>query len=161
MQKIAISTPSHNFFGLYLRSYGTYGQSELDGCIVRNAHNTVLGEEELGYLCDYVSTRKFTVTITQCNASVAHLSRNVVPCDQPAGQGNDWVDWLDSNGIHGKPTFHRRANLSWLSTICNHLEKSRSKVGSCVKIFTKSCLSGKDPLPANFHKCFPKGFITS
>ena len=28
--------------------------------------------------------------------------------------------WVDSNGTDGKPTFHRRANLSWVSKICNH-----------------------------------------
>ena len=27
--------------------------------------------------------------------------------------------WVHSNGVNGKPTFHRRANLSWLSKICN------------------------------------------
>ena len=29
--------------------------------------------------------------------------------------------WVHSNGVNGKPTFHRRANLSWFSEICNHL----------------------------------------
>jgi len=28
--------------------------------------------------------------------------------------------WVHSNGVNGKPTFHRRSNLSWLSKICNH-----------------------------------------
>jgi len=28
--------------------------------------------------------------------------------------------WVDSNGTSGKPTFRRRANLSWLSAICEH-----------------------------------------
>ena len=27
--------------------------------------------------------------------------------------------WVHSNGVNGKPAFHRRANLSWLSKICN------------------------------------------
>jgi len=31
----------------------------------------------------------------------------------------EWL-WVDSNGTDGKPTFHRRANLSWLSAICIH-----------------------------------------
>jgi len=39
------------------------------------------------------------------------MSRNAVLCDQPAGQGNDWVD---SNGIDGKSTFRRWSNQSWL-----------------------------------------------
>ena len=42
------------------------------------------------------------------------------------------------------------------------LEKSRPEVGSRVKIFKKVCLFGKkDPLRANFHKYFPKGFTNS
>jgi len=32
----------------------------------------------------------------------------------------EWL-WEDSNSTDGKPTFHRRANLSWLSAICIHL----------------------------------------
>ena len=27
--------------------------------------------------------------------------------------------WVHSNGVNGKPTFHRQSNLSWLSKICN------------------------------------------
>jgi len=27
--------------------------------------------------------------------------------------------WVHFNGVNGKPTFHRRTNLSWLSKICN------------------------------------------
>ena len=27
--------------------------------------------------------------------------------------------WVHSNGVNGKPTFHRGTNLSWLSKICN------------------------------------------
>ena len=47
LKKIAIRALSHNFVGLILRNSGMYRQSELDGCIVWNAHNTVLGEEAL------------------------------------------------------------------------------------------------------------------
>jgi len=32
--------------------------------------------------------------------------------------------WVHSNGVNGiKPTFHRHANLSWLSKICNHFRE--------------------------------------
>ena len=41
-------------------------------------------------------------------------------------------------------------------------EKSRPEVGSRVNIFTQSCFSGKkDPLRANFHKCFLKGIMAT
>ena len=34
----------------------------------------------------------------------------------------EWL-WVDSNSTNGKSTFCRRANLSWLSAICIHLEE--------------------------------------
>jgi len=46
------------------------------------------------------------------------MSRNVISCMQPAGQGNDFR--VDSKGTNGKPTFRRLANMLWLSEICNH-----------------------------------------
>jgi len=48
----------------------------------------------------------------------------------PACCPGEW-HWVDSNGKYGKPTFHRRANLSWLSAICFHLgEIAWLEVGS-------------------------------
>ena len=34
--------------------------------------------------------------------------------------------WVHSNGVNGKPTFHKRANLSWLSKICNRFGETDS-----------------------------------
>jgi len=66
--------------------------------------------------------------------------------------------WVHSNGVNGKPTFHRRTNLSWLSKICNRFgeiaarsRKSLTSIKPKLRFFVK-----KDPLRANFHKCFPK-----
>ena len=48
------------------------------------------------------------------------------------------------------------------STICNHFGESRPEVGSLVKIFTQKLpFWKKDPLRANFQKCFPKGFMAT
>ena len=56
--------------------------------------------------------------------------------------------------MDGKPTFHKRANLSWLSKICNHFgeiatrsQKSLTMIKQNWGIFWK-----KDPLRANFQK---------
>ena len=40
----------------------------------------------------------------------------------PCALSTEWL-WVDSNGTDGKPTFHRHANLSSLSKICNHLRE--------------------------------------
>jgi len=71
----------------------------------------------------------------------------------------EWL-WVDSNGTDGKPTFHRRANLSWFSKICNHFREiaacSRKSL-TMITFFWK-----KDPLRANFQKkIIPKGFTVS
>jgi len=78
----------------------------------------------------------------------------VLSCTQPAGQANDWVD---SNGTDGKPTFHRRTNLSSCSKICNHfreIEGWSQKSLTMIKVFWKK-------ERANFQKVFPKGFTAS
>jgi len=68
--------------------------------------------------------------------------------------------WVDSNGTDGKPTFRRRANLSWLSKICIHFREivawSRNSLTTFMHLLT---FLEKDPLRANFQKCFPKGFM--
>ena len=67
--------------------------------------------------------------------------------------------WVHSNGVSGKPTFHRRANLSWLSKICNRFGEipAGSRKWSLTLIKPNwRFLGKKDPLRANFHKCFPK-----
>jgi len=69
----------------------------------------------------------------------------------------EWL-WVDSNGTDGKPTFHRLANLSWFSKICNHFREiaawSRKSL-TMITVFGK-----KDPLRANFQKLIPKVFTT-
>ena len=42
--------------------------------------------------------------------------------------------WVNPNGVNGKPTFRRRANLSWLSAICIHfadIHVTRDTFGPC------------------------------
>ena len=65
---------------------------------------------------------------------------------------------VHSDGVNGKSTFHRRSNLSWLSEICNRFgeiaagsRKSLTSIKPKWRFFWE-----KDPLRANFHKCFPK-----
>jgi len=58
--------------------------------------------------------------------------------------------WVHSNGVSGKPTFHRRTNLSWLSKICNRFGEIDS--GSRKSL---TSIKAKWRLRANFHKCFP------
>jgi len=61
----------------------------------------------------------------------------------------EWL-WVDSNGTDEKPTFHRRANLSWFSKICNHFGEIAGwswKSLMMITFFWK-----KDPLRANFPK---------
>jgi len=71
--------------------------------------------------------------------------------------------WVHSNSVNGKPTFHRRANLSWLSKICNRFgEIATGSRKSLTSIKPKWRFFGKkDPLRVNFHKCFPKPQQTS
>jgi len=66
--------------------------------------------------------------------------------------------WVHSNGVNGKPTFHRQPNLSWLSKICNRFgeidsgsRKSLTSIKPKWRFFGK-----KDPLRANFHNVFQK-----
>jgi len=67
--------------------------------------------------------------------------------------------WVHSNGVNGKPTFH--ANKPTCHDFLRFViisEKLRPEVGnrwlwsSKMQVF----LAKKDPLRANFHKCFPK-----
>jgi len=87
------------------------------------------------------------------------MSRNVVSCMQPAGQGNDFY----SDGTDGKPTFRRCANQSWLSKICNHFADIATWSSKSLATFTQKLIFfwKKGPLRANVQKCFPKGFTTS
>jgi len=66
----------------------------------------------------------------------------------------EWL-WVDSNGTDGKPTFHRRANLSSRSKICNHFREiaawSRKSL-TMIKVF----LEKKTPWGQIFKKCFRK-----
>jgi len=81
----------------------------------------------------------------------------------PFSYGACWPgEWLcvDSNSTDGKPTFHRRANLSWFSRICNHFREiaawSRKSLTMITVFFWK-----KYPLRANFQNIIPKGFTKS
>jgi len=72
----------------------------------------------------------------------------------------EWL-WVDSNGTDGKPTFHRHANLSWFSKICNHFREIAAWSRKSLTL-TLTFFFGKiDPLRANFQKIIPKGFTTS
>ena len=58
--------------------------------------------------------------------------------------------WVHSNGVNGKPTFHRRANLSWLSKICNRFgeidsgsRKSLTSIKSKWRFFVKKTPYGQ------------------
>jgi len=65
--------------------------------------------------------------------------------------------WVHSNGVNGKPTFHGRSNLSWLSKICNHFGEIAAGSRKSLTLIKQKCFFWeKDPLRANFHKCFPK-----
>jgi len=69
--------------------------------------------------------------------------------ESPFSWGACWPgEWLavDSNGMDGKPTFHRRPNLSWFSKICNHFREiaawSRKSL-TMITVFLKRPLKGK------------------
>jgi len=66
--------------------------------------------------------------------------------------------WVHSNGVNGKPTFHMRSQLSWLSKMCNHFGEIYSGIGNrwLWSSTNWGFFGNKDPLRANFHKCFPK-----
>jgi len=60
-----------------------------------------------------------------------------------------WL-WVDSRGTHGKPTFRRLTNPSWLSEICNHFgdmaawsQKSLKTVAQKLPFWKKIPLRGK------------------
>ena len=75
-------------------------------------------------------------------------------------QAREWL-WVDSNGDR-KPTFSRRANQSWLSKICNHFAGIAAWSPKSLTTFAQMLtFLEKDPLRANFHKCFPIGFTIS
>jgi len=62
MPKIAIWAPSHNLSGCIFATKARIDNRKLDGCIVWNAHNTVLGEEaRLIYIVPvcYVKTGRY------------------------------------------------------------------------------------------------------
>ena len=71
------------------------------------------------------------------------------PFSYGAYWSGEWL-WVDSNGKDGKPTFHRRATLSWFSQICNHFREiaawSRKSLTMITVFWTK------DPLRAIFQK---------
>jgi len=61
----------------------------------------------------------------------------------------EWL-WVDSNGTDGKSTFHRCANQSWLSKICNHFadiaawsRKSFATLSKNVRFRKKRPLAGR------------------
>ena len=98
----------------------------------------------------YISLPFVWCIITRHFKYVNHSEKahwKVLPCAEPAGLVNDWVD---SNGTDGKPTFHRRANLSSCSKICNHFGEiatwSRKSL-RIIKVFWK-----KRPLKGKFSK---------
>ena len=67
----------------------------------------------------------------------------------------EWL-WVDSNPTDGKPTLHRRANLSWFSKIYNHFREiaawRRKSLTMTTVFFWK-----KRPLKGKFKKkCFRK-----
>ena len=51
--------------------------------------------------------------------------------------------WVHSNGVNGKPTFHRRANLSWLSKICNHLGEIPAGSPKSLTLIKQKCFFGE------------------
>ena len=78
------------------------------------------------------------------------MSRNVVPCTQPAGQGNhfDLIPTVQMESQHsvGVPTYRDFPRFVIIS------EKSRPEVGSRVKIFTQKLPFWKKTLTGKFSK---------
>jgi len=65
--------------------------------------------------------------------------------------------WVHSNGVNGKPTFHRQSNVSWLSKICNHFgEIAAGSRKSLTLIEQKLRFWGKRPLTGKFSQMFSK-----
>ena len=60
----------------------------------------------------------------------------------------EWL-WVNSNGTDGKPTFHRRAILSWFSKICNHF---RNAAWSQKSLTVTTFFGKKWPLKGKFSK---------
>jgi len=85
------------------------------------------------------------------------MSRNVVPCDQPTGQRNDFelipTVYMESQHSVDGPTSRD------FSPIYIVRELWAPEVGSRWSDFQKSCLFGKnDPLRQNLQKIVPKEF---
>jgi len=63
--------------------------------------------------------------------------------------------WVDSNGMDGKPTFRRHANLSWLSKICIHFGEIVAWSQKSLTTFKQNLMfSEKRPLTGKFSKMF-------
>jgi len=87
------------------------------------------------------------------------MSRNVVSCTQPAGQGNDELIprvQMESQHSVGWPTCHDFPRFVIISQISRPEVQSRSRRSPNSWPFSK-----KDFLLANFQKCFTKEFTTS
>jgi len=65
----------------------------------------------------------------------------------------EWL-WVDSNGTDGKPTFRRRANLSWLSKICIHFGEIAAWSQNSLTTFTHLLTFWKKTLTSKFSKMF-------
>ena len=81
---------------------------------------------------------------------------NESPFSCGACSTGEWL-WVDSNGTDGKPTFHRRANLSWFSKICrpNHFREIAAWSRKSLTMIT--FFGKKTPYGQIFKKKFRKG----
>ena len=79
-------------------------------------YSGVLSVTRTGWM-RYTARLRQNYTYVQNRSVLRILLTPVLSTPRSTVQGNDWVD---SNGTDGKSTFHRRANQSWLSKICNH-----------------------------------------
>jgi len=66
-------------------------------------------------------------------------------------QAGEWLSWF-----HGKPTFRRRANQSWLSAICNFADIAAWSQNSLTMFTQKLTFFEKRPLTGKFSKMFSK-----
>ena len=81
--------------------------------------------------------------------------KNCSPCAGVTSQGESL--WVHSNDVNGKPTFHRHANLSWLSKICNYFgEIAAGSRKSLTLIKPKWRFFGKKTPYGNFSQMFSK-----
>jgi len=86
--------------------------------------------------------------------------RNVVPCDQPAVQGND-SELIPTVTMESRHSVDGPTSRDF-SPIYIVRELWGPEVGSRSRFFKKSCLLGKsDPLWGNFQIFVPKGFIAT